>query len=85
MEKTRLFLSLIRPHHSVTSATITCWLKQFLKEGRVCDEFSAHSTGAISVSVAFDKGVSVSDIMKTADRSSEPVIEKLIIIHHYPL
>ena len=32
MEKTRFFLSLIRPDHPVTSATIAHWLKQLLKE-----------------------------------------------------
>ena len=76
MEKTRLFLSLIRPHHPVTSATIACWLKQVLKEAGVSDEFSAHSTRPTAVSIAFDKGVSVSDIMKTADWSSESVFKK---------
>ena len=76
MEKTRLFLSLIRPHHPVTSATIARWLKQVLKEAGVSDEFSAHSTRATAVSIAFDKGVSVSDIMKTADWSSESVFKK---------
>ena len=32
MEKTRFFLSLIRQHHPVTSASIARWLKQVLKE-----------------------------------------------------
>ena len=76
MEKTRLFLSLIRPHHPVTSVTIARWLKQVLKEAGVSDEVSAHSTRATAVSIAFDKGVSVSDIMKTADWSSESVFKK---------
>ena len=93
MEKTRLFLSLIRPHHPVTSATIARWLKQVLKEAGVSDEFSAHSTRATAVSIAFDKGVTVSDIMKTADWWSESVFKNIIIKfsrniitnHHYPL
>ena len=74
--KDNVFLSLIRPHHPVTWATIAGWLKQVLKEAGVSDEFSAHSTRATAVSIAFDKGVSVSDIMKTADWSSESVFKK---------
>ena len=63
-------------YHPVTSATIARWLKQVLREAGVSDEFSAHSTRATAVSIAFDKGVSVSDIMKTADWSSESVFKK---------
>ena len=86
MEKTRLFLSLIRPHHPVTSATIARWLKQVLKEAGVSDEFLAHSTRAKAVSIAFDKGVSVSDIMKMADWSLESVFKKYYYKNlHYPL
>ena len=71
-EKTRLYLSLIRPHHPVTSATIVRWLKQVLKEAGVSDEFSR----ATAVPIAFDKGISVSDVMKTADWSSQSVFKK---------
>ena len=72
----KLFLSLNKPHHPVTSATIARWLKQVLREAGVAENFSAHSTRATAVSVAFDKGVPISDIMKTADWSSDSVFKK---------
>jgi len=53
--KSNLFLSLNKPHHPVTSATIARWLKQVLREAGVAENFSAHSTRATAVSVAFDK------------------------------
>ena len=74
--KSNLFLSLNKPHHPVTSATIARWLKQVLREAGVAENFSAHSTRATAVSVAFDKGVPISDIMKTADWSSDSVFKK---------
>ena len=72
-EKNNLFLS---PHHPISTATIARWLKQVLKEAGVSSDFSAHSTRATAVSVAFDKGVLIGDIMKTADWSSESTFRK---------
>ena len=67
----RLFLSVVKPHLPVTSATIGRWLKDVLRKAGVAQEFTGHSTRLTSVSIAFDKGVSIVDIMKTADWSSQ--------------
>ena len=67
----RLFLSVVKPHLPVTSATIGRWLKDILRKAGVAPEFTGHSTHLTSVSIAFDKGVSIEDIMKTADWSSQ--------------
>ena len=42
----------------------------------VSTDFTAHSTRATAVSVAFDKGVSIKDILNTADWSSDSVFKK---------
>ena len=75
-DSNKLFLSFIRPHLPVTSATIARWLKEVLKKAGVAQEFTGHSTRSTSVSVASDKGVSVSDTMKTADWSSQSTFRK---------
>ena len=45
----------------------------------VSTDFTAHSTRATAVSVAFDKGVSIKDILNTADWSSDSVFKKYYI------
>ena len=67
----RLLLSVVKPHLPVTSATIGHWLKDILRKAGVAHEFTGHSTRLTSVSIAFEKGVSIKDIMKTADWSSQ--------------
>ena len=72
-EKNRLFQSINKPHHAVTPATIACWLKEMLRSAGISDTFSDRSTRATAVSVAFDKGVSITDIMNTANWTSDSV------------
>ena len=67
----RLFLSVVKPHLPVTSATIGHWLNDILRKAGVAHEFTGHSTHLTSESIAFEKGVSINDIMKTADWSSQ--------------
>lgn len=71
-----LFLAVIRPHPPITTATIARWLKEVLQRAGVSQDFKAHSTRCASVSVAFDKGVAVADIMRTADWSLESTFSK---------
>ena len=77
--RNQLFLSINKPHHPVTPATVARWLKETLMKAGVSTEFTAHSTRAAAVSVAFDKGVSIKDILNTADWSSDSVFKK----HYY--
>ena len=62
--------SIDKQHLPITSATIGRWLKDVLRKAGVVPEFTGHSTCLTSVSITFDKGVSITDIMKTADWSS---------------
>ena len=77
--RNQLFLSINKPHHPVTPATVARWLKETLTRAGVSTEFTAHSTRATAVSVAFDKGVSIKDILNTADWTSDSVFKK----HYY--
>ena len=43
-DNNQLFLSINKPHHPVTPATIARWLKEVLKGAGVAENFSAHST-----------------------------------------
>ena len=73
----RVFRSFIGKHGPVTSSTIARWLKSCLhKAGVDTDKFKAHSTRAAAATKAAMSGVSVEDITKAADWSSEGVFQK---------
>lgn len=55
------------------------WLKETLTRAGVLTEFTADSTRATAVSVAFDKGVSIKDILNTADWTSDSVIQEALL------
>jgi len=58
--------------HPVIPATFAHWLKQVLKEAGVSEDFlPIIPTRATAVSVAFDKGISLADIIRTANWSSD--------------
>ena len=55
------------------------WLKETLTRAGVLTEFTADSTRATAVSVAFDKGVSIKNILNTADWTSDSVIQEALL------
>lgn len=58
-------------YNSVTSSTIARWLKEVLQlSGVDVSVFKAHSYRGVAASAAFNRGCSVSEILKTADWSS---------------
>ena len=70
--QTCLFLSWIRNHAPVTSSTIARWLRTCLLEAGIdTSVFKAHSVRGASCSTAAWAGVTTTDILKAADRSSE--------------
>lgn len=69
--KTTLFLSTKKPHSSVTSQTISHWIKDMLQQSGVDTSiFSAHSTRHAATSKANRLGVSIEVIKRTAGWSS---------------
>ena len=66
-DETKLFVSYVRPHTSVSRDTISRWTKETLHLCRVDTKvFSAHSTWSASVSKASAKVVAVHEIMARA-------------------
>ena len=48
------------------------------------EQFSVHSTRAKVVSVAFDNGISLADIMRTADLFSDSPFKRFYYINNHP-
>ena len=72
-----LFISYVKPHKPVTSQRIAHWIKDLLTEAGVNTAvFKAHSVRGASTSAAVAKGVSIQDVLKTADWSKEPTFRK---------
>ena len=76
-EHTRLFLAVVKPHKPVSPSTLARWLKTLLeKAGIDTGIFKAHSGQGAAASAAANAGVTTSDILRTADWSSESVFTK---------
>ena len=74
---TKLFLSYIKPHKPVTSQRIAHWIKMVLKDAGIdTNIFSAHSVRGASATAAKDKGVTLTDILHTADWSSDTTFRR---------
>ena len=72
-----LHRSFIGSHGPVSSSTIARWLKVCLKNAGVdTSKFQAHSVRAATTSKALLSGLTVEDILKAADWSSEGVFQK---------
>ena len=76
-EPNPLFLSYIRPHKPITSQRIAHWIKNLLEEAGVdTNVFKAHSVHGASATAALNKGVSLSDILSTADWSKDSTFRR---------
>ena len=73
-EQMRLFLAVVRPHKPVCSSTLARWLRSLVdKAGIDTSIFKAHSTRDAVASAAPAADITVADILKAADWSSESV------------
>lgn len=62
-----LFISSMKPHGIVTAQTLGHWIKSMLKKAGVdTDQFSAYSTRHAAVSTAYQRGVDIDTIKRTA-------------------
>ena len=76
-EPSCLFIALVKPHNPAAPCTIVHWLKEVLKMAGIdISIFTTHSTMGASSSAAADSGITTSDILKAADRSTESVFRK---------
>jgi integrase len=76
----RLFISYLKPYKHITSTTKARWIKLFLIKCSIT-EFGAHSTRSASTACVFEAGLSVIDIMKTADWSQQSTFSKFYKRH----
>lgn len=71
-QETKLFISYVPPHKSVSTDTLSRWIKEVMqKSGINIQKYKAHSTRAASVSKASSKFVPVDDILNVAGWKSE--------------
>ena len=73
-----LFISYVKPHKPVTSATIARWVKTVLSLAGIYGVFTAHSTRGASTSAVARAGVALSDIMEAADCIENPLLKNFI-------
>ena len=73
----RLFISFIKPHKAVTFSSIARWLKTILEEAGIDSfTFGAHSTHGASASVTAKGEVTLEEILKATNWSSESVFQR---------
>ncbi len=74
---TKVLIGTIKPHKALAPSTIARWLKTMLEcAGIDTNIFSNHSTRGAASSMASRGGVTIGDILKAADWSSESVFQK---------
>ena len=67
-DSNNLFIALINPHKSVSSAKIVHWLHEVLRlAGIDVSIFSGHSVRGASTSAAAGASITTNDILKAAD------------------
>lgn len=76
-EETRLFISFIKPHKAVSTATVARWIRSVLSAaGLDTSVFKPHSVRGASVTHKYVQGVPVVDILRMADWSNEHTFRK---------
>ena len=79
-EETRLFIyfiSFIKPHKAVSTATVARWIKSVLSTAGIdTSVFKPHSVRGASVTNKYVQGVPVADILRMADWSNEHTFRK---------
>ena len=67
-EETRLFISFIKPHKAVSTATVARWIKSVLSAAGInTSVFKPHSVRGASIIHKYVQGVPVVDILRMAD------------------
>ena len=75
LSKSQLFLSVVNPFNPVTKATIARWVRSLIQEAGVGHQFGVHSIRGAASTAACMGGMSVEDIIRIADWSSDSVFK----------
>lgn len=80
-EKLNLFLAVNEPHNPVSVRTISSWIVNTIKQAYNDENkhITAHSTRAVGPSWALFQGVSMKDIMESADWSKETTFTRFYL------
>lgn len=79
-EETPLFISFIKPHKAVSTATVARWIKSVLSAAGIdTSVFKPHSVPGASVTHKYVQGVPVVDILRMADWSNEHTFRKYFL------
>lgn len=79
-DKTKLFISLVKPHNPVSTQTVANWIVNTIRMAYDNDvNVNAHSTRAIGPSWALFKGSNMSSILQAADWSRETTFIKFYL------
>ena len=75
--QSKLFLGVIKPHNPVAPSTVARWLRTVMgKAGIDTNIFKAHSTRGAATTAAANAGITMEDILKAANWSSDTVFKK---------
>ena len=81
----KLLISTVKPHNSVSKQTISRWVKSIMSKAGIPDIFKPHSTRSASMSRAYYKGVPLKEVIKSAGWSNAKTFAKYYkrpIIHN---
>ena len=65
-----LLIATVKPHKSVSKQSVARWVKLVMKNAGIADVYTPHSTRSATCSSAFQNGVSLLEITKTAGWSN---------------
>ena len=71
-ETKQLFISYVKPHKAVTSASVARWITYIMRLAG----FKAHSTRSASTSKAIAMGVHLTDVLKAGDWASAKTFQR---------
>ena len=73
--KTQLLLSVLKPFQPISKSSVARWMKLLIQEAGVGEQFSAHSIRGAASTAAVMKGMSISEVLRIADWSSDNVLK----------
>ena len=73
--KTQLLLLVLKPFQPISKSSVALWMKLLIREAGVGEQFSAHSIRGAASTAAVMKGMSISEVLRIADLSSDNVFK----------
>lgn len=72
----KLLVSTQKPHHGVSQATVSRWVKTLMIKAGIQKHYGVHSTRAAAASAAKQRGVPISTIIQTAGWANARTFER---------